>query len=334
MRSTLGRHIVVSSCALVLGLSAPLVVGSGARASGPVVPQATPTTSTSYAPSGSEFSLTISPTRLVLGPADLGKTASVLLVNRGSNPVSVTVGKQNFTGGSDGSLAFQPQAPYSASSWVSVSPTAFTIAPGASQQVEAVVTAPASPEPGDHQVALVFLVPAGTTTANVRINRGVAAPVYITVPGPTDDSVVLRDLRAPRFMMWGTADITATVQSTGTVHRDFRGASSLTVTGAGRAAAFPDFTVVRGAARDVSTTWAPPVMCVCHPTVSVVNADGVVRSSTVQVVVLPVHLIAIAVLLGFALWFGIRTQRRRAAAPVVPAPSPPAPAPPPPAIRS
>jgi len=323
MSSSPGRRFVRSSCALALALAAPLMVGpqaqaadsavSGSTVSASTAPVPSPSFSTSYRPSGSEFSLTVSPTRLVLGPADLETTAAILVVNRGTHPVSVTVSKRNFTGGMDGSLAFQAQAAYSASDWVTVTPTAFTIAPGASQSVSAVVTVPPQPEPGDHQVALVFMVPAGKTTANIRINRGVATPVYITVPGPTDNSVVATALKAPGFMMWGTTDVTATLRSTGTVHRDFRGTSPLLLTSAGASTTFPDFTVIRGATREVTTTWDPPLFCLCHPTVSVLNAAGVVSSVDVLVVVLPLHLLALGVVMLIVLLLALRIRRRRAA---------------------
>jgi hypothetical protein len=194
------------------------------------------------------------------------------------------------------------------------------LAPGATQTVTAAVIMPAAPEPGDHQVAIVFLVPAGQNGANVRINRGIATPVYITVPGPTDDSASVTDLRAPGFVMAGPVDIAARVRDTGTVHRDFRGGSRLTVDVGGGAVAFPDFTVLRDSIRDVSTTWEPPLMCVCHPTVSIVDAGGVVRTVSVRVVVFPLYqlgiLIAVLVLLVLITrrWHrGLRAASARAA---------------------
>ncbi|MEV5968234.1 hypothetical protein AB0L70_41090 [Kribbella sp. NPDC051952] len=306
------RTAAYTACVLLVGVPASLAQvsaaqGSGAQASDSPRPAAP---STSYRPAQSEFSLTVSPTRLAIGPADLDKVAEILVVNRGDKAVTVNVLKQNFTGGADGALIFQQQAPYSASAWVTVSPATFTVAPGAAQTVSATIKVPAAPEPGDHQVALVFLVPAGKTAANVRINRGVGAPVYITVPGPTDNTAELSDLNAPAFMMWGHTDVTAKVHNAGTVHRDFRDTSPLTIKSAGHTSAFPDFTVMRGATRDISTVWNPPLLCVCHPTVSLVNADGAVDMVTVRVIVFPLHLLGIGVVAGLAIWLGIRWWRR------------------------
>jgi hypothetical protein len=96
------------------------------------------------------------------------------------------------------------------------------------------------------------------------------------------------------------------MHNTGTVHRDFRGASPLKVTGAGTAAPFPDFTVMRDSNRDIATTWTPPMFCICHPKVTFVDTDGTVHTATVQVIVAPVKLIAVVIggviLLAVAFW--------------------------------
>lgn len=314
MTTVLRSSAVLASCALVAFWSAPLMSGSEAHASGSSTSGSSPpSTSTSYSVGPDQFSVTVSPTRLSLGPNDLGTVQRILIVNRGLAPVSITVEKRNFTGGLDGSLVFQSDAPFSAANWVTIAPTSFEVVPGATQTVTASIAVPVGPEPGDHQVALVFLVPAGQTTANIKINRGVAAPIYITVAGPTDDSVSIGNLSAPGFAMGGPITLSAQVHDTGTVHRDFRGASSLAVNGAGHGAAFPDFTVMRGSTRNISTTLSPPLMCVCHATVSIPNAHGVAQSVTVRVIVFPLLQLGVVVgalvLILLAVWLGRRRYR-------------------------
>jgi hypothetical protein len=313
MTTMLRRSSAVASCAIMLVWSAPLASGSEADTSAPPASTTgTPTNSTSYRPAPSGFSITVSPTRLVIGPADIKSTAEILVVNRGRAPVQVNVQKRDFTGGTDGSLIFQEHAAYSASSWMTVAPTTFRIAPGAAQKVSASVTVPPKPESGDHQVALVFLVPASPTNANIKVNRGVAAPVYVTVAGPTDDSASISDLGASGFVLGGgSVNVTAKVHNNGTVHRDFRAASRLSVNAAGTLSAFPDFTIVRGSTRDIATTWDPPLMCICHPTVSFRNADGSVQTATVRVIVFPLHLLGILVGALLVLLVGMRLWRRR-----------------------
>jgi hypothetical protein len=315
MSTKIRRGIAVASSALI-GLSTA-AVGVGAHASASPAPSnPSPSVSTSYSPANSPFSLTISPTRLVVTPKGIAKAQQILVVNRGETTVPVTVQKRNFTGNRDGSLQFQPQASYSASDWVTVHPTTFSLLPGASRSVTATITMPTAPEPGDHQVALVFLVPAGHTGANIRINRGVATPIYIAVPGPTNDSAKVTKFDAPGFATGGPIRVTATVRNTGTVHRDFRGNGALDVLGAG-STTFPDFTVMRGATRDISTTWNPPVMCICHPKITIVNADGTTHTMTIRVIVFPVVLAGILLGALLLLILVIVLSRRRYRANVV-----------------
>jgi hypothetical protein len=304
----------LTACAISIGWSMPLANGSEAQASDPGVPVSGPTTtnSTSYRPVPAEFSLTISPTRLVAGPADTGKPAQIVAVNRGQLPVTVTVQKRDFTGGLDGALVFHDKSEFSASEWVTLDLMSFEVAPGASRVITAAITVPPNPDPGDHQVAIVFVVLAQAADGdNIKINRGIAIPAYVTVAGPTDDSATVTDLRAPAFATTGPVAITARVRNTGTVHRDFRGTTRLRMNDTGAATVFPDFTIDRGSVREVATTWDPPLMCICHPAVSFVNADGSVQSATVRVIVFPLHLLGVVVGVLLVLWLGTRLWRRR-----------------------
>jgi hypothetical protein len=304
---TLGAALV--ACALVSTWSVSIASGAEAQASAPprsAAELAAPSTTTAPSP----FALTVSPTRLVVGPDDIAKTQQIKVSNSGQSALSVVAQKRNFVANVDGTLTYQDEAPYSASNWVTLDTDHFDLAPGAIQIVTATISVPPGPEPGDHQLGLVFLVPAGNTTDNIKINRGIGLPIYIAVPGPTDDSASLSDLDVPGFVTGGPVAVTAKVHDTGNVHRDFRAATPLRVDVAGSAAAFPDFTVVRGATRDIATTWDPPLFCICHPEVSFTNADGAVQSMTVRVIVFPVVLVA-AVLGGLLLFVLVLWLSRR-----------------------
>jgi P pilus assembly chaperone PapD len=311
MTSVFRRITAVVGCSFLL--LASVAVGSGAQASGLAAAGASSSTTTTYRKLPTEFSLTISPTRLVIGQGDIAKKHEILVVNRGQDPLTVQVQKRNFFGAENGTLNFQQAAPYSASAWLTVTPTNFTVAPGQSRTVTATITVPKSPEPGDHQVALVFLVPAGKTSANIKINRGIATPVYITVAGPVNTDAWPTELKAPGFSSGGRVTVTATVRNGGTVHRDFREATPLKLTSSGNSANFPAFTVLRGATRAISTTWNPPVMCICHVKVAITNADGSVHAMSVRVIVFPWQKVLIglgALLLMVLLIFGLRRRYR------------------------
>ena len=289
---------MVVLCALALaGASQPVLAfaapttsptpspsSSGSEPGDPVQPS--PSTRTSYQTKDSPFSVTVSPARLNVAADALDSTQQVTVVNQGEQTVSLTVQKRNFVAGPDGGLSYRPDAPYGAADWVDVHPTSLTLEPGTSQQVSATFDVPAEPEPGDHQVALVFLAPPAGS-GNVKVNRGIGAPVYVTVPGPTDDSVRLDALTGPGWSLWGKPTLTARMSSTGTVHRDFRGPTALSVGTPGHLSRFADFTVSRGADRVVSTSWDAPLVCVCRPSLTVTNADGPAQTVSTRVVVLP-----------------------------------------------
>ncbi|MFC6086191.1 COG1361 family protein [Sphaerisporangium aureirubrum] len=272
------------------------------------------------APSPSGFSLQVSPTRLEIPAGTVTTSRYFLLTNRGNTSFEVTVEKADFVADERGAMSFLPGAPYAASEWVTVRPKGLRLKAGESRKVLVRLEVPAAPEPGDHQLAVLFKVPAGRTAANIRINRTIATPIFITVPGPVDDSVAVTDLRAPGFTLGGPVDITTRIRDFGTIHRDFRGTGRLRVRVGGDEVQFPDFTVLRGSTREVGARWNPPLICVCHATVSVPGPGGGTHAST-RIVVLPLHLLAIPLAALTALspiWF--LRRRRRARVPAAAAP--------------
>ena len=284
-------HGVATVAILVLLAGGPAVAGPGAPAA------ADPGDS----PDRAAFSLSLTPPRLVVPAGLLDEPQPVQVANRGREPLDIEVGKRDFLQRPDGSLSFEENAPYSASNWVTATPDRFRLDPGTTAQVQVRFSPPAGPDAGDHQVVLVFLAPAPAGTANIRINRGVGLPIFLTVAGPVDDSVRLDRLSAPGFSAGGPVRLTATVSSTGTVHRDFRGPGVLGVKVAGRTVDFPDFTVTRGAVREVTTQWLnPPLFCLCRATLTVTAADGTAQVRSVRIVVVPVTLV-LAVVAGVVL---------------------------------
>ena len=270
---------------------------------------ATPTQTYSQLPS--DFGLEISPVRLEVPQSDIAKVQQLNVINRGRKPVTVLVRKQGFIGAADGTMKLEPNAPHSAVTWVTVTPSTLTLAPGTARAVDITIAVPKDADPGDHEVALVFVSPSPKGAGNIVVDRGIATPIYITVPGPTVQAVSLDTLVAKGFTTGGGVTFTATLHNTGTVHRDFRGATTLEIVGAGRVAKFPEFTMVRGSTRTVSATWYPPFMCICYPSVSLPQADGSIQITSVRVIVFPVQW-AVALLLALLLLaFAIRLNRRR-----------------------
>ncbi|MET8142137.1 hypothetical protein ABZU32_17660 [Sphaerisporangium sp. NPDC005288] len=261
------------------------------------------------------FSLQVSPTRLVVPAGGVSAVQHFEVTNRGTLSFVVTVEKADFVADERGTLRFDRHAPYAAAAWVGVRPGRFRVEAGQTRRVAVRIAVPAAPEPGDHHLAVIFRVPATTTRTNIRVNRAIAAPVLIAVPGPVDRTVEIDGVRAPEFVTGGPVPISTRIRDVGTVHRDFRGRGRLHVRVGGDDLTFPDFTVLRGSVREVATRWNPPLMCVCHATVSVPAGDGTRRTATTRILVFPVHLLAVALglaaLLALLVWYARRRYRAK-----------------------
>ncbi|WP_329089818.1 hypothetical protein [Streptosporangium sp. NBC_01469] len=263
-----------------------------------------------------DFSLTVSPARLAVGPEGIDDPQSFRVANRGRSPLDVAVGRANFTVDGTGRTAFERAAPGSAAGWLRVTPAGFRLAPGAERGVTVRIDPPPRPEPGGYQVALLFAVPADSGEGNLRVNRVIGTPIYLTLPGAIDTSLRVDDLTTSSgFATGGPIDFTATVDNTGTVHRDFLAPRGLKVVVNGYDVPFPDFTLPRRVGRTVTARWEnPPFMCVCRATVSVSGTGGTsTRSATL--VILPLHflgaLLAVAVALYVLAWLLRRRFRTR-----------------------
>jgi hypothetical protein len=275
-------------------------------------------------PQGSDFSLAVSPSRVIVPADQIARAREFTVTNQGRDPIDVTVRMASFTAGESGELSFRADAPHSAAGWVTVQPDRFRVDAGTAERVSLHISVPASAEPGEHQVAVIFSVPrAPDRTGDIGVNRSLGAPVYVTVPGPLVNSVDVTGLRAPGFALRGPLALTTTVRNTGTVHRDFVDEAGLRVRVADDTLPFPDFTLLREGVREISTNWTnPPLFCVCRATVSVPNPDGAARSASATIVILPLHLIGpavaivLVVLLGWLLWR--RKRGRRPAGPGTP----------------
>src|SRR5664279_593544 len=102
MTGYLRRSCAIVLCLLPLGVVNPLTVSADAGDLGEQVSSsvpATPSTSSSAVPS--DFGLTVSPARLVIGPHDTA-AQEIRLINTGTVHQAVTVQKRNFSTGSDG----------------------------------------------------------------------------------------------------------------------------------------------------------------------------------------------------------------------------------------
>jgi hypothetical protein len=258
--------------------------------------------------------LSVTPSKLAVPADEVRGPHYFAVTNGGRVAVDVEVRGRDFVTREDGNVAFRDEAPYSASHWIVAVPDRLRLAPGATARVAVRLRVPADAEPGDHQVVLVFTQRDRRPGPGIKINRAVGAPIVFAVPGSADASVRVLGLRAPRFAVAGPLRFTATVRSTGTVHRDFAGGHRLAAEVAGGRVTFPDFMVLRGATRTVTATWSdPPLVCFCRARVALRLPDGTVSLATAKVTVIPVHLIVTALggLAVVVLLLRVRRARRR-----------------------
>ena len=180
-------------------------------------------------------------------------------------------------------------APYAASEWLTVSP--IRASPCSRVQVQVVTAKVTVPKP---------IPTSGTTSAsdlpraehrqpgaNIKINRGIAAPIFIAVPGPQDNTVTLAGFRSPHFVTGGPV--------TGAPLKS-RTSGPCTATSAASPRCGSAAPVRPRPSR--TSPWCvvpcatspprgiPPFLCVCHPSVTIANAEAR-QTMTIQVIVLP-----------------------------------------------
>ncbi|MGA2827744.1 MAG: hypothetical protein ABSF03_16725 [Streptosporangiaceae bacterium] len=295
----------------------PLLAGMLSGAAGPAT--AAQATSTPGVPHHPDVAMLISPSTLDISAAHVARTQRLEIENRGSVTLNVHVGLQTLTQNTNGSSVLAPEGPYSAAHWITVVPDHLFVPSATRRYVLIHISVPPHPEPGDQDLAITFVLPAQRGHGNIRIASGIAVPTVITVPGPVIDHVSVTGLMAPGFSAGGPMKLAATVRESGDVHHSFRGPHNRLTARAGRAAIlFPPLTVLRGSTVTFTTKWAhPPVMCVCHLSMTVVSG-GHRSVATATVVIFPAFQVGtgIAVLLALLIAFLLyrRSRHRRLAA--------------------
>ncbi len=234
------------------------------------------------------ISMLVSPPRLTIPSRQIRKTQRLEIENRGSVLLNLHSRVVSLAQRHNGSTLLEPSAPFMAP-WVKVVPSHFTVRPGTRRFVQVRIRVPRHPEPGDHDQAIILMMPARRGKGNIHVSAGIGVPVVITVPGRVIDNVSVTRLHVTGFSAGGAIQLAATVRESGDVHHSFRGPHARLVARAGGTAVlFPPMTVLRGSTITMDTNWADhPVMCICHVTVAVMS-DGHRSTAVATVVIFPV----------------------------------------------
>jgi hypothetical protein len=240
-------------------------------------------------PRGKGVAMSVSPPRLTVAPRQVISTQRLQVANTGSVRLNVHAQVQKLAQAKNGSSLPQANAPASDVGWVTVVPSHFFVPPGTSQRILVRIRIPPHPEPGDHDLAILFMVPPVPGKGNIHISAGIGIPVLIAVPGRVIDHVGVTSLHTQGFSMGGNIPLAATVRESGDVHHSFRGPRNRLVAQVGETAVlFPPITVLRGSTITLNTKWTDhPVMCVCHVKVAVFS-DGRRSMAAATVVIFPV----------------------------------------------
>jgi hypothetical protein len=218
----------------------------------------------------------------------------------------------------DGTQTYAPasNAPYSASSWVRVTPATFAGAPDRVQPIQYQVVVPVNAEPGDHLASLTVqrLAKGGDATA-AAINA-VSVRLTIRVGGPLDPAARITELDVPGIADGGPVGVSATVENSGNLTLDFdhanRGGVKI-LDGDDRKAALPfEGKLFPGQTRVFASRWEDPPLLGHFEALASVRTTGEDAHRSARFWVIPWRQIGALLLLLVAvvlLALGIRRRR-------------------------
>ncbi len=152
---------------------------------------------------------------------DPGKTTTVkaTLRNKSNTSVPVTVRIEDFTAkGDEGQIELTADSPYSVASWTNVSPSTFTLQPGAEQEVTAIIKAPADAAGGRFGSFVFGVKPENADPNSASLSQEIASLFLVKVSGPVDEKLELKSIEAPTFSEYGPVPFNLTFANSGNVH--------------------------------------------------------------------------------------------------------------------
>lgn len=109
---------------------------------------------------------------------------------------------------------------YSAAAWIGVSPSSFTLKPGATQVISYFIQLPPDAAPGGHYAAIVY---APTTAAQEQatggtVNTQMGSLFYLTVNGPVKEKAEVSKFETNGISEYGPVKILTQVKNMGDLH--------------------------------------------------------------------------------------------------------------------
>lgn len=120
---------------------------------------------------------------------------------------------------------------FSAAAWIGVTPSTFTLKPGATQVINYYIQIPLDAKPGGHYAGIVY---APTTKAQEQatggtVNTQVGSLFYLNVSGPINEKAKVSKFATNSFQEYGPVKILTQIKNMGDLHTSPKGI--VTVTG-------------------------------------------------------------------------------------------------------
>lgn len=280
MGKGLGFGIGVGAMAVAVGA---FVVLGGTPAPTPRL--AVPSNSAARPASADVGGLQVSPLRVSVPDAGSESDTSFTVTNTSSTVREVSTAR--YERSANGTTL--PDSIASAARWVRVAPASLLLAPGRTGTFVVHTTIPATREPGERRVAVVFGSGA-RAGSGVGFTVAIGASLFVPGPGLVDHAIALGALSAPAVVGPGPVALSIPVTNVGNVHRDLVTADSIpvgTVSGGG-SITFDQGTVLPGQTGTLHATWHDaPTFCWCEIAVAVADGTGATAVVRAKVLVAP-----------------------------------------------
>lgn len=187
--------------------------------------------SLSHAQNGLEGqSLEVSPPTQEL-TANPGETLTVKakIRNRTSEPKPISVRIEDFVAnGDEGQVSLTEKGPWAISTWTTVTPTEFTLAPNEQKEVTATITIPKTGVAGGKYGSFVFAVKGKSSAKAASVTQEVASLFLIDVGGEKIEKLSVTSFTAPSFLEFGPVPMEITYKNDGNIHMKPYGVVSVT----------------------------------------------------------------------------------------------------------
>ena len=198
---------------------------------------------------------------LTANPGDI-LTNTIKIYNPTNNIISIKMETEDFKPvGETGQVIVEPETEitYSLKRWIKTIPIEFTLEPKEQKFVDFEISVPENAEPGGKYGSILASTTGmvGEGVTGTAVAQKVGALLLLTVSGPVQENLTIKDFIAPSFLEYGPVPFIIRFENTGTVHVRPRGFVTITNWSGKKVAdvEFPQLNVIPEAIRKVETTW-------------------------------------------------------------------------------